>query len=744
MKTLIRFLSAFMLFFTGIFGVNGQKFDILSADYDLRFFPKTKTVEGTASYTVKILRSTDTLIFDADQKVGIKQIKIGRRKIPFVHRDGKIYLLRKFRPKTLRLTFRFRTVDPKQALYFTGLDNGNKKQIWTQGQGKKHSHWMPVIDDLTERFTWHARLTFPDSYVPVSNGRLLKTVRDSLHRTVTAEFDMNKPVPSYLFFAGAGQYVIHGDTLDGIPHFTYAYPDAPQPDMTFSASADIFRLMPRLIGVPYPWEQYREIPLRDFFYGGMENVTATVFSDFYVVNDTAWNDVNPVNILAHELAHHWFGNYVTETSPVHHWIHESFATFYAWEASARIFGRNHTDFEYYNYIQKIIDAYHEGDTVPLLNGKASSLTFYQKGAVILRMLRDRLGSETFNRVIKHFLESHPYQNVTTSDFQQSLARVTGDSMPDFFRRYFRSSRIPRYKIYKKENRLTVESEADAEALPVRIYFKNRSYVDTLLKGTYVLPDDKSYAFFLPDPGRHRLAELDWDLSPDELRHAVRARLSDLDIYRILLRYEKIPLKDKWPLLYDMAAWDYYYPVHGAVLFQLQEATDSLKIPVVKQILSRGLKSRQAVATDLKTIPRELQRDFESLLDDPSYTTVTAALWKLWHAFPERHPFYLDKTRGKIGFNDRELRMLWILLAVSEKNYGTSDQKKAWIDELIRYASPDYNVETRLTALNFLDMLGLINDRTVPYLRQAASYFHPRLRQKARAILKKYGFDEAKP
>jgi len=714
--------------------------DILHADYRLEIMPLEKTVKGTAVYDLKKTSRRRTVTLDAHEKVNIREVRSGKKKLSFTHDKNVLTISTPRKCRELTVEIAFETRDPVQAMYFVGWDNGNKNQVWTQGQGKNHSHWMPVIDDVNERFTWDAEITFPAGYRVVSNGVLTEQRTDSTGQKNIYRYRMNKPAPSYLFFIGAGDWNVSTDTINGIPYQTYSYPDAPQPDYTYRLADYIFHRMPRIIGYPFPWETHRDLPLRDFIYGGMENVTASVFTDFLVVNDTAWNDINPVNVIAHELAHQWFGNYITATSPRHHWLHESFATFYAWEAEKEFFGKDYTDFAYYDYLQQIIDAYHGGDTVPLLNGKASTLTFYQKGAWIIRMLRDKIGNDNFQSVVRHFLENHPYQNVTTSDFKRSLHAVTGDSLNDFFEHYFESPHIPAYSFRRSADTLFAEGDTDIP-LPVRIYYSDGSYRDVTAGDTLLIPGYSRYAFYLPDPGRRHLAELHWEPSLDEIRLALHTLTENIDIYRFIIRLENESLENKYPLLLQWSAKNAYYPVHAAVIYQIREAPDSLIVPVVRNILRKDLKNRQTVATGLDRIPAELQPEAESLLDDPSYTTIAAALWKLWNAFPRRRHYYLDKTQGKTGFNDRDLRMLWILMAVSDETYLDETRKWQLIEELIRYASPDFNVETRMTALDYLDMLGLINEHTLPYIRQAAGYFHPALSRKARAILKKYGLEE---
>ncbi|NPA42567.1 MAG: M1 family metallopeptidase [Chlorobi bacterium] len=733
----MKHLPSVFFFLLGLF-LRAQTIDIKHAEYHLSFFPEADSVRGTAAYKVKIRDAGKPVFFDAHRKVRISGVRVNGRKAKW-HREGdSVRIDFPFKAKTYQIVFDFGVHKPVQALYFVGWHNGNRNQVWTQGQGKRHSRWMPVIDDVNERFTWEVHIDFPSGYEVASNGKLTEKKEDANRGRTLWTYRLDKPAPSYLLFIGAGKYAVRSESDMPVPYEAWDYPDAPQPPMTFSRSKDIFRAVSDLIGYPYPWDLYREIPLRDFIYGGMENVTASVFTDYYVVNDTMWPDANPVNVLAHELAHQWFGNYVTETSPTHHWLHESFATYFAWEAGGRLFGPDYTDYAYYRYLDDLLEAARK-DTVPLLNGKASSLTFYQKGAWIVRMLHDSLGEERFRRVLHRFLDSHAYGNADTRDFQKALFEVTGDSMPRFFDRWFRTARIPTFRLLRRGDSLIVRGPGDLH-LPVRFFYRNGSFADTLILSSVAIPRASEVVAWLPDPGRRMLAELDWSPSPSELEYLLRMPLRDVDVLRLVPRLHILPAERRRAILLDLAAWDYYYPVHAALLKTLKKEPDSILIPAVKKILGHGLKNRQAVAMHIPRIPRALRTDTESLLNDKSYVTITHAVWKLWNTFPSRRRFYLDKTKHMRGLHDRELRMLWIVMAISHRGYVSRAEKMRLLEELTDYASPDFNVETRITALEYIDMLKLINDKTKRYIREAADYFHPALRRKARELLKKYAIE----
>jgi aminopeptidase N len=182
--------------------------------------------------------------------------------------------------------------------------------------------------------------------------------------------------------------------------------------------------------VKYPWEIYKQAPVRDFLYAGMENTSATLFSTRYLVDSTGFEDRNYTNVNAHELAHQWFGNLVTAESSKHHWLQEGFATYYALLAEKEIYGEDYFYSKLYESAQQLKFA-SRTDTIPVLNTKASSLTFYQKGAWALFVLHDAIGDKAFKKAVKSYLEKHSFQTVNTQDFFAEIKKVSDYDLNKF-------------------------------------------------------------------------------------------------------------------------------------------------------------------------------------------------------------------------------------------------------------------------------------------------------------------------
>jgi len=143
-----------------------------------------------------------------------------------------------------------------------------------------------------------------------------------------------------------------------------------------------------------------------------------------------------VNVNAHELAHQWFGNFVTEESGNHHWLHEGFATYYAYLVEQHLFGDDHFYWKLYKTAKTLHNLSENGDGEALTNPNANSLTFYEKGAWALVMLKEYLGDDMFKEGIQRYLNKHAYGNVTISDFLSAMEKTSGQDLKAFRNQWF--------------------------------------------------------------------------------------------------------------------------------------------------------------------------------------------------------------------------------------------------------------------------------------------------------------------
>lgn len=443
----MKFFPLLILFcYSSVFAQqNGVDFKTVHASIVLN--PVKRNVVGEGKYTFYVAQNPDTIRIDA-QKMAFTNVRINGVKVQSANNKKQLLLFEGFRIGDNTLTFDYEAF-PTQTMYFVNWDfiRENAKpediqgQIWTQGQGKETSHWLPSFNDPNEKAVFSLDITFEKSFEVISNGTLRLKIPKGAE--ITWQYAMEQPMSSYLVMLAIGHFKkLEDRSLSGIPlEMYYERQDSARLETTYRNSTKAFDFLENEIGVSYPWKIYRQIPVRDFLYAGMENTSATTFSRDYIVDAIAYNDRNYLNVNAHELAHQWFGDLVTAKSGKDHWLQEGFATYYALLAERKIFGDDYFYYKLYQTARQIEEAA-KTDAVPVHDAKASSLSFYQKGAWALHILREALGSEKFNLVIKNYLNKFAYKNVTTEDFLAQVKLVSDFDTKAFQLKWLDSAAFP--------------------------------------------------------------------------------------------------------------------------------------------------------------------------------------------------------------------------------------------------------------------------------------------------------------
>ena len=193
--------------------------------------------------------------------------------------------------------------------------------------------------------------------------------------------------------------------------------------------------------------------------------------------------------------------------------------------------------------------------------------------------------------------------------------------------------------------------------------------------------------------------------------------------QVLFEVEKLkskPLFDKKDFLEKTLLSKVHFLVKEVVLNQMKnEKWEDKKRLFTLALETKNVQLRQTVAALLNSIPASFRTEYETLLDDKSYQTQEIALYNLWNNFPEQRIAYLEKSKKWMGFNDYNLRTLWLTLALSTPNYAID--KVALANELIPYSSINYEANTRQNALEKLLAFKIINDRVLENLVQATTH-----------------------
>ena len=620
------------------------KVNLFSVNHDLDEFG------GEANYKFEILKDVDSIYLDARN---FHQHAIALNGETRMHDyDGNhIIIKHQFKANTsYDLLINWVAHKPKKAIYAVG------DQIWTQGQGKYTSNWLPSIDDVNDKIEFDITVTFDNDYQVLANGKLVK--KEVGERSTTWQYDMQEPMSSYLVALVIGKYDKRTEvSKSGIPLEYYYYPeDSLKVEPTYRYTKQMFDFLEEEIGVSYPWQNYKQVPVRDFLYSGMENTGLTIFSDSFVVDSTAFNDKNYITVNAHELAHQWFGDYVTAKSGDHHWLQEGFATYYALLAERDVFGDKHYYWQLFEYAQELIAQETAGQSTSLLDPKSSSTTFYKKGAWALHVLREQVGDKAFRAAVKSFLEKHQFANVETSDFITEVEKASGQDVSEFAKLWLEDVTLPE---------------------------------DAMVKSLKQSPFMQEYFM------------VDCEAYTSKCKDYLSSYISDK---------AKVKVVSQIPSKLDLSAFQ------------------------------NSLEVRQAIAKYVDEIPVDFKSAYESLLDDKSYITVENALYHLWANFPEDRVKYLQKTKNVKGFNDLNVRMLWLALHLNTIEYQP-EKKQEIFNELIAYSLPGQHFELRLNAFNYLKLLGGFEKKSIQSLLEASKHHNWRFSKYAKTVIAELEHDE---
>lgn len=350
------------------------------------------------------------------------------------------------------------TAEPKKGLYFRTSDMGypeGEDHLWTQGETHEAPHWFPCFDYPNERSTTEIICHVPADMTVLSNGKRLSE-EASADGIKSVHWRQDKPHVNYLICLVAGHFHSLSGESNGVPLGFYTQPMyTEQAANSFQDTAAILRFYEQEIGVKYPWDKYDQVTIRDYFWGGMENTTMTTLTLETLFDDQTENLRSSRGLDAHELAHQWFGDYVTCKDWSHLWLNEGFATFYTHLYHGHKLGRDEMLYGLYRDAnEKVLPGSKENSKPIVYRSYAQpwdqfDFRAYPKGSWVLHMLRSRVGDELFRRAIRLYLERHALSSVVTDDLRQAFEEVTGKPLDAFFDQWAYHGGVPNLKVTHK-------------------------------------------------------------------------------------------------------------------------------------------------------------------------------------------------------------------------------------------------------------------------------------------------------
>ncbi len=342
------------------------------------------------------------------------------------------------------LTIAYRAT-PRLGLYFLEPDKevpDRPLQVWSQCQDEDGKHWFPCQDKPHVKMTYELKVRVPSTMLAVSGGRLIE--QKKLGNMAQFHYRLDEPTPAYLVTLVAGQFDSWEESVT-LPSgrtiaLRYLVPPGRVEDgkRAFGSTADAIVLFSERTGVEYPFESYTQLVVSDFIFGGMENTTATTMYEHILLDKHAALDMDSHDLVAHELAHHWFGDLVTCRDWSHAWLNEGFATYFEHIERERRLGNDeyehHVTVDLNVYLGEAKSAYERpivcrdyDEPIDLFDRH-----LYQKGGLVLHMLRRRLGDDAFFSAIHNYLNAHRGSIVETTNLVRALEETSGVSLERFF------------------------------------------------------------------------------------------------------------------------------------------------------------------------------------------------------------------------------------------------------------------------------------------------------------------------
>lgn len=378
-----------------------------------------------------------------------------------------------------------------QGLFFinpTGEDPFKPQQIWTQGETEWNSRWFPTIDKPNERCTQEIIVTVADKFETLSNGLKIASKNNS-DGTRTDHWKMDMPHAPYLFALVVGDYAVIQDRWKDIDVDYYVEAEYEKDARAiFPHTVEMLSFFSDKIGLEYPWPKYSQVVVRDYVSGAMENTTAVIFGEFMQDDQRALVDNSfSEQIVAHEMFHHWFGDYVTCESWSNLTMNEGFANYseYLWleHKHGKYAADYHRFTELQGYIQSI--AYQGAHPLIHFSYKDKEDMFdahsYNKGGLILHMLRRYVGDDVFFEALNLYLKDNAFQAVEAHDLRLAFEEVSGEDLNWFWNQWYFSSGHPKLSVSKtiSEQKVHMVIEQTQEGRQVPSIFQLPIAVDLI-------------------------------------------------------------------------------------------------------------------------------------------------------------------------------------------------------------------------------------------------------------------------
>ncbi|MEI6729487.1 MAG: M1 family metallopeptidase, partial [bacterium] len=442
---------------------------------DLAIDLEKRTFVGSSSLTLEVVTDgLDYIKIDAIQ-MNIESVKINKKDVEFNH-DGEVIhvvLVKKLKTgEKIDLVVDYNVINPKMGLNFTGPTQyypDKPWQVWSQGESEGSRYWFPCLDQPKQITSVEIKARFAENFTALSNGRLIETKLVSnkdafvtkLSELTKSKADtkfklshwrQDKPHPTYLTALIIGEFEEIKDKLGGLEVNYYTSKNkADLLKLTAQKTPQMIDFYNKKFGVEFAWDKYSQVWVSDFIWGGMENTSITVNTDRALTDKKASIDYPFGEVLiAHELAHQWFGDLVAIDHWSNLWVKEGIVTYCEslwWEHE---YGQD--EFNYYRLQEQREYLDGEGYKRPVVTNVYRHVEdlydrhSYTKAGTVFHMVRTLIGDKAFELFLKYFISDNTHKNTQAVDILRAAEKASGKNLLPLFDQYLFSKGHPEFKI----------------------------------------------------------------------------------------------------------------------------------------------------------------------------------------------------------------------------------------------------------------------------------------------------------
>lgn len=472
-----------------------------------------QSYQGTCRIQIRPVRNgIDRLALDA-VNLNIEAIKIDDVLQPFDY-DGEQLQIQLKQPtkigERLELTIAYHVENPQRGLYFIAPNEHypNKPiQVWTQGEDEDSRFWFPCFDYPGQLATSEIRVEIPKPFIAISNGELIAT--EDRGETQIFHWYQREIHPTYLMTLAIGDFAELRDEWQGKPVTYYVEKGREdQARLSMGKTPHMIEFYSQKYGFPYAFPKYAQVCVDDFIFGGMENTSTTLLTDRCLLDQRAAIDNRGTELLvAHELAHQWFGDLIVIKHWSHAWIKEGMASYaeVMWveeeygreEALYYLLGqaRQYQDEDASRYRRSLVTHVYR-EAIELYDRH-----IYEKGSCVYHMIRAELGDDLFYSAVATFLKDNAHSTVETIDLLRAIEKTTGRNLTFLFDQYVYRGGHPDFKLgYSFDSdsnlaKITVtQTQSDLFDLKIPIAV---GYVEGERKTFTVRIHEKEQSFYFP-------------------------------------------------------------------------------------------------------------------------------------------------------------------------------------------------------------------------------------------------------